>query len=150
MSSAFIKEDFEVAERSMLRRSSSGLPPGTLNLMTFQGSQHLQDRIHELSKAQPNDPEIERLEEILASVTIVMPITTQNSIVFGATVSLQNEKGEKAVYRIVGVDEVHMAPYNVSWQSYVGKTLLNSGEIGKCISLAPDEKPVWTVVDVRP
>jgi transcription elongation GreA/GreB family factor len=149
MSSAFIKEDVEIVERPMLRRSPTGLPPGTLNLMTAQGSQQLRDRIRELSAALPDAPEIERLQDILHSATIVTPVTTLNSIVFGSTVSLKNAQGDKAVYRIVGVDEVGFASHNVSWVSYIGKTLLSAGGLDQRISLAPNEKAKWTVVSVQ-
>jgi transcription elongation GreA/GreB family factor len=149
MSRAFIKEDVEVAERPMLRRSSSGLPPGALNLMTANGAERLRERIDESRRVRPNDPVIADLEEVLQSATIVQPIETLHSIVFGSTVHLQNDRGEEAVYRIVGVDEVDMNPQHVSWISYLGKTLLGAGGLGARISLTPTQKSVWTVTGIE-
>lgn len=149
MSRAFIKEDVEVAERPKLRRSSSGLPPGTLNLMTADGAERMRENIEELKLTRPNDPSLPRLEETLESATIVQPISASNAIVFGSTVHLQNDRGEQAVYRIVGADEVDMSPHHVSWLSYLGKTLLGAGGIGQRISLAPAQKSVWTVTGIE-
>ena len=149
MSRAFVREDVEVAERSQQRRSASGLPPGTLNLMTADGAAHLREQWQEQRLLHPNDDATARLEEVLASATIVMPITAQNTIVFGSTVRLRSDKGEQAVYRIVGVDEVDMDPTYVSWLSYLGKTLLGAGKLGQRISLAPTQKSVWTIVGIE-
>lgn len=149
MSRAFVKEDVEVAERPMLRRSSSGLPPGTLNLMTSDGAEHLRERMLELKRVQPRDPEIARLEAVLQSATIVQPIATLHSIVFGSCVHLQSDSGEHAMYRIVGVDEVDMSPHYVSWLSYLGKTLLGAGGLGARLSLAPSQKSRWTVKSIE-
>ena len=149
MSRAFVKEDIEVAERPTLRRSSSGLPPGTLNLMTTDGAEQLRARIAALQRTQPHDPAIARLEALLDSATIVQPITTLHSIVFGSTVHLQSDSGEHATYRIVGADEEDTHPHHVSWLSYLGKTLLGAGGLGARISLTPSSKSRWTVTDIE-
>ncbi|MDB6007077.1 MAG: greA [Prosthecobacter sp.] len=149
MSRAFIKEDVEVAERPMLRRSSSGLPPGTLNLMTADGAEYLRERMLELKRVHPKDPDIPHLEAVLQSATIVQPIDTLHSIVFGSAVHLQSDSGQQAVYRIVGVDEVDLSPHYVSWVSYLGRTLLGAGGLGARISLSPSQRSVWTVKSIE-
>jgi transcription elongation factor GreB len=43
---------------------------------------------------------------------------------FGASVTVENEDGESATYRIVGVDETDGASGDISWKSPVGRALL--------------------------
>jgi transcription elongation factor GreB len=43
---------------------------------------------------------------------------------FGASVTVENEEGETATYRIVGVDETDGAHGDISWKSPVGRALL--------------------------
>jgi transcription elongation factor GreB len=49
-------------------------------------------------------------------------------ILFGATVTVENEDGEKRTYRIVGIDETDAKQGKVSWVSPVGKALLQARE----------------------
>ena len=48
-----------------------------------------------------------------------------DKILFGATVTLQNEDGKKVVYQIVGEDESNISLKKISWKSPLGHNLLN-------------------------
>ncbi len=129
MSRAFVKEDIEEPERRTLRRAASGLPPGTLNLITAEGARQLRSRLMDLAQSAPaDDDEVSYLEEALASATIVEPRQQADTkaVVFGSNVTLRTADGRLETYRIVGVPEVGLSPHNVSWLSPFGKVLLAS------------------------
>lgn len=147
MSRAFVKEDVDEPERHALRRASSGLPPGALNLMTTEGARQLRTRLADLAHASPkNEDEIAYLEQVLDSATIVEPSQQDDTqtIIFGSSVTLRTSEGGLETYRIVGVDEQDLAPDNVSWLSPLGKALLASS-LGKKVSLDQGGKPLGTV-----
>ena len=45
-------------------------------------------------------------------------------IVFGATVTLENEDGESVTYQIVGEDEIDIKNKKISWKSPIAKAML--------------------------
>ncbi|MCO5112592.1 MAG: transcription elongation factor GreB [Bdellovibrionaceae bacterium] len=73
--------------------------------------------------------EIDRRLEFLAKrmdiAEIVDPATiTSSTIVFGATVSIEDEEGVQKTYQIVGEDEVDTVGNKISWKSPIAKALL--------------------------
>lgn len=48
----------------------------------------------------------------------------RDRVFFGASVTVEDEEGESATYRIVGVDETDGAKGDISWKSPVGRALL--------------------------
>lgn len=52
----------------------------------------------------------------------------KDSIVFGATVTIESEDGEQSTYQIVGEDEIDTAQGKISWKSPIAKALLNKKE----------------------
>jgi transcription elongation factor GreB len=66
------------------------------------------------------------LSKRLDDVQIVDPADQprRDRVFFGATVTVEDEAGEAATYRIVGVDEVDGASGDISWKSPVGRALL--------------------------
>ena len=49
---------------------------------------------------------------------------TNEKVVFGATVSLENEEGETLEYQIVGEDEIDVKKKKISWKSPLAKAML--------------------------
>jgi transcription elongation factor GreB len=125
VSRAFVKEDVDLPERSGRKRSASGLPPGATNYITARGAKRLRDELQKLRAANAGSERIIELEHILASVHVVdPPDPASNSVGFGATVTVKDEKGLTESYTIVGVDELDLQPDAVSWISPIGKALL--------------------------
>jgi transcription elongation factor GreB len=125
MSRAFIKEDVDLPERSGRKRSASGLPPGATNYVTARGAKRLRDELQKLRAANAGSEHVAELEQILASVRVVHPPdSASNSVSFGATVTVKDEKSLTETYTVVGVDELDLEPDAVSWISPVGKALL--------------------------
>ena len=136
MSRAFIKEDVDPPERSGRKRSASGLPPGATNYITARGAKRLRDELQKLRAANAGSERIVELEHILASVHVVdPPDPASNSVGFGATVTVKDEKGLTETYTVVGVDELDLEPDAVSWISPIGKALL-AADMGDSIRLA--------------
>ena len=136
MSRAFVKEDVDPPERSGRKRSASGLPPGATNYITARGAKHLRDELQKLRAANASSERIIELEHILASIHVVdPPDPASNSVGFGATVTVKDEKGLTETYTVVGVDELELEPDAVSWISPIGKALL-AADMGDSIRLA--------------
>jgi len=135
MSRAFIKEDVDLPERSGRKRSASGLPPGATNYVTARGAKRLRDELQKLRAANAGSEHVAELEQILASVRVVHPPdSASNSVSFGATVTVKDEKSLTETYTVVGVDELDLEPDAVSWISPVGKALL-AADLGDRIKL---------------
>ena len=66
------------------------------------------------------------LSKRLDVVQIVDPAAQprRDRVFFGATVTVEDEHGGAATYRIVGVDETDGSSGDISWQSPVGRALL--------------------------
>jgi len=136
MSRAFVKEDVDPPERSGRKRSASGLPPGATNYITARGAKRLRDELQKLRAANAGSERIVELENILASVHVVdSPEPASNSVGFGATVTVKDEKGLTEAYTIVGVEELDLEPDAVSWISPIGKALL-AADMGDSLRLA--------------
>jgi transcription elongation factor GreB len=136
VSRAFVKEDVDPPERSGRKRSASGLPPGATNYITVRGAKRLRDELNKLRAANAGNERIMELENILASIHVVdPPDAALNSVGFGATVTVQDEKGLTETYTIVGVEELDLEPDAVSWISPIGKALL-AADTGHSVRLA--------------
>jgi transcription elongation GreA/GreB family factor len=113
----------------------SGLPPGATNYITARGVKHLRDELQNLRAANASSERVAELEQILASVHVVDPSDpASNSVGFGATVTVKDEKGLIETFTIVGVDELDLEPDAVSWISPLGKALL-AADMGHWIKL---------------
>jgi transcription elongation factor GreB len=96
----------------------------------------LRDELQNLRASNADSERIIELENILAGVHVVdPPDTASNSVGFGATVTVKDEKGLTESYTVLGVDELDLEPDAVSWISPIGKALLAS-DMGGSLRLA--------------
>lgn len=147
MSRAFVKEDVEVVERSKRSRSSSGLPPGTLNYLTARGALQIRERIAGFHAA--GDAVSARdWEDRLASATVIPPPEEPpEAVTFGASVTLQSPDGAMQKQRIVGIDELELDRDAVSWISPEGRALLGA-ECGQQVVMG--EPPTrWRIIKIE-
>ncbi len=83
-------------------------------------------------KLRQYDGRIRFLTQRLQDATIVDPVEQQKiangRVLFGCTVTVENEAGEEKVFSIVGVDELDPARGYVSWISPIGRALLGASE----------------------
>lgn len=134
MSRAFVKEDVEVAERSTRSRSSSGLPPGTLNYLTARGARWMRQKIAAFGEGGDEVSALEWEARLAAATVIAPPEKSSAAVTFGATVTLQAADGSVRRRRIVGIDELDFEPNAVSWISSEGRALLGA-ECGQQVVL---------------
>ena len=144
MSKAFTRES-DLPETPLRPRPAAVLPPGAKNYLTARGANQLQRELNHLvtterprlfangadeeatQKLQPLNYRIQHLQQILHTAVIVTPPTPiDDTVRFGATVTVRESSGEVATYRIVGIDETDLDRNWVSWLSPIAKALLNA------------------------
>lgn len=65
------------------------------------------------------------LRDRIEAAKIVNPLELSgNKVVFGATVTIEDEDGELKTYQIVGEDELEPSKNRISWKSPMAKSLL--------------------------
>jgi transcription elongation factor GreB len=62
----------------------------------------------------------------------------RDRVFFGATVTVEDEEGERHVFSIVGSDEIDSAGGAISWQSPVGRSLIGK-ELGDTVQVRWDK-----------
>ncbi|RLA65243.1 MAG: transcription elongation factor GreA [Epsilonproteobacteria bacterium] len=78
------------------------------------------------------------LQGILASCQVIdIKSIKSDKIVFGATVTLNNEEGEVVVYKIVGQEESDIKSGKISYASPIGKALIGKEEGDTILVRAP-------------
>ena len=143
MSKAFTRES-DLPEIVVRPRPTSLLPPGAKNYLTVGGAQELERELDELlsmrsrltaaaedgelaEKLQRVDMRIAQLQQTLHSAAIVEPPSAPDDTVrFGATVTVREQDGSECTYRIVGVDETDLERNWISWVSPIAKALLQA------------------------
>lgn len=139
MSRGFVKEDdLEHAGTDLPERPIS---PHT-NYVTPEGLQQLQQSVKTLEsqrtqyavrKEDPNaqqklaeiDRDLRYLFARLESVQAVDPAQQpRHTVLFGATVTVEDEEGQQLQFKIVGEDEADIAQHKVSYVSPLAKALL--------------------------
>ncbi len=103
-------------------------------------------------KLRQYDGRIRFLTKRLEDATIVDPVEQQKiangRVLFGCTVTVENEAGEERVFSIVGTDELDPSRGYVSWVSPIGRALLGSS-VGELISFAtPGGQTEFEIVKV--
>jgi transcription elongation factor GreA len=81
---------------------------------------------------------ISQLQGVIANSQIIkVKGTKSDTIVFGATVNLLDEDGNKISYQIVGADESDLKKGKISFTSPIGKALIGKEEGDAVIVKAP-------------
>lgn len=149
MSKAFTRED-DVENEDILPRHVSPLPPGAHNYFTPGGAGRLREELTRLRKVERPalqaaattggvagaDAEellkranlrISELQLSLATAEVIAPPPPPHDTVhFGATVTVRDERGAETTYRIVGADEADLDRNQVSWLSPIARALTNA------------------------
>ena len=71
------------------------------------------------------------------------------TIIFGATVTVENENGEKIVYQIVGADEFNIQLGKISWKSPVAHALLGKKLDDEVVIKKPGGDQTVIVLDIQ-
>jgi len=98
------------------------------------------------------DSRIRFLTKRLESAQVVDPVEQSQiaagRVLFGCTVTVENEEGEEKTYSIVGEDELDPARGHVSWKSPIGRALLGKREGDDVIFNTPGGRSELVVVTV--
>jgi transcription elongation GreA/GreB family factor len=156
MSRGFVKEDdLEHAGTDVPERSISAHP----NYVTVNGYAQLQAQAVALEqtilklKAQKDDQQAQQQLAIanrdlryvaarLENALITRPDAASKQVLFGATVTVEDEEGDSHTYEIVGEDEADIKANKVSWTSPLAKALIGH-KIGESVVWA---RPVGNAV----
>lgn len=122
---AELKDLLYVKRPDTVRRVSDAAAEGdrSENAEYIYGKRHLRkmdSRIHFLTK---------RIENAEIVDPAAQGANAAGRVLFGATVTVEDEEGEEAVYCIVGIDEYNGAKGLVSWKSPIGMALMRK-EVG--------------------
>ena len=140
MSRGFVKEDdLELAGTDLPERAVSNAP----NYVTANGYAQLQMQLSQFEAQRLNlsqlkeDPtakqqlamverDLRYVAARLESAIVTAPSVQNTQVLFGATVTVEDEKGQQHQYTIVGEDEADIQQNKVSWISPLAKALIGS------------------------
>lgn len=108
------------------------------------------DYIYGKRRLREIDRRVRFLTKRLESAEIVDPaLQKSDRVLFGATVTIQDEEGKKKTFRIVGIDEADAAKGMISWISPLAKALLNT-RVGDAIMFrSPKGEEELEVLEIR-
>lgn len=83
------------------------------------------DYIYGKKRLREIDKRLKFLRDRIENAQVVDPKEVKSDrVVFGATVTIEDEDGEAKTYRIVGEDEISPGENKISWKSPMAKALL--------------------------
>ena len=168
MSRGFVKEDdLEHAGTDVPERPISTQP----NYVTANGYHLLEKQANALElqrktlSAKKDDQQAQQqlaivnrdlryLAARLESAQVVKPVATKtdatsNQVLFGATVTVEDEQGDRHTYDIVGEDEADIKVGKVSWTSPLAKALIGQ-KMGESVVWArPAGNTVLEIIDTK-
>ena len=159
MSKAFTKESDESPFDDLYPEPRDPLPPGVKNYVTPEGGEALRTELSRLEgevrpgaasgkgadrkrRLEAIDRRIQFYRDRVANMVVVdLDSQEQDSVRFGATVTVADGEGNEKRYRIVGVDESDPATGKISWISPIAKALI-SAKVGDVVTLELPEGSV--------
>lgn len=72
-----------------------------------------------------------------------------DKVVFGATVTLENEEGEEVVYQIVGEDDIDIKLKRISWKSPIAKAILGKKIDDEVKVSKPKGEELMTIIAIE-
>jgi transcription elongation GreA/GreB family factor len=127
VSKAFTKEAEDVPEPRMQRRGVSVPVP---NYMTPAGERAARRELASCT----DEARVRELTDHLATAQIIEPPADLRAVSLGATVTIEDESGQRTTYRIVGALEADARRAWVFWQSPIAEALYGS-HVGDAIVL---------------
>lgn len=108
------------------------------------------DYIYGKRRLREIDKRLRFLGERLDKVEVIDPAQVRsNKVVFGATVTIQNEDEKEISYQIVGEDEFDIKNSKISWKSPVAKALLGKSAGDEVEVLKPEGHEFFTILRVE-
>ncbi len=96
------------------------------------------------------DRRVRFLRKRLEGMVIVsQPPADSTRVYFGAWVSLERDDGELVLYRIVGPDEIDLAPQYISMDAPLGRALLRKSLDDEVTVEVPGGTRTYVIVEIR-
>lgn len=179
MNKAFTRESDYDAASDIVARPREVLPAGVRNYITPAGAERLRAELRELNDVarlaiterlsalvaggrgdQPEHADAKRhlrevdahiawLGERLQGLEVVEPASTDETIRFGAQVTVQERSGAERTWHIVGIDEANPAAGAISWISPIAHALLGKEEGDEVFVQLPRGRLTLQVLAVR-
>jgi transcription elongation factor GreB len=167
MSKAFTKESEEGPFDELVPEPKDLLPPGVKNYVTPEGGAALKSELARLEgevrarvaaekgiarkqRLEALDRHIQFLRDRVAAMVVVDPQSQeQDSVRFGATVTVADEDGNEKIYKIVGVDESDPAKGKISWISPIAKALISAKKSDVVTLEIPDGSMELEILEIE-
>lgn len=95
------------------------------------------------------DKRLHFLQKRMESAEIIDPKTLKSDkVIFGATVVIEDEDGNKKTYQIVGADEFDISKNKISWKSPVANALLGKKVDDEVKIQRPSGEEIVTVIEI--
>jgi transcription elongation factor GreB len=135
VSRAFTKE-IDDAPADRIRRL--GVPVPELNFVTPGGLAAARAELDELTRNGGDPDRIRELTEHLATAQALEP-SDRNQVGIGATVTVEDDRGKRTTYRIVGAIEADPKHGSLGWQSPIAQALWGARVGDSCVLPRGDE-----------
>jgi len=154
MSRAFVDESASESREGDSPELRKPLPPGAKNYVTPEGAARTRSELAALLAApQPRLREVERRIQYLSRMVAIMETVVPSArpperVVFGSTVTVDENGGGRRTYRIVGVDESDPAAGHVSWISPIARALTGRRVGDSVVVSLPSQQLTLTVIAI--
>ena len=108
------------------------------------------DYIYGKRRLREIDKRLHFLQKKMQASEVIDPKNLKSkTIIFGATVTVENNHGQEITYRIVGEDEIDIPRGFISWQSPVAKALLGKKVDDEAIIKKPTGEESITILSIH-
>ena len=108
------------------------------------------DYIYGKRRLREIDKRLHFLQKKMQASEVIDPKTLNSkTIIFGATVTVENELGQEIIYRIVGEDEIDIPRGYISWKSPVAKALLGKKVNDEAVIKKPAGEESITILSIH-
>lgn len=108
------------------------------------------DYIYGKRRLREIDKRLYFLQKRMEAAEVIDPKTLKSkTIIFGATVTVEDEDGAATIYQIVGADEFDIKLGKISWKSPVAKALLGKKVDDEVVIKKPSGDQTVIVLDIQ-
>ena len=95
------------------------------------------------------DKRLHFLKNRLQDAEVIDPkVIKSEKVVFGATVTLENDDGESQIYQIVGEDEIDIINKKISWKSPIANAILGKKLDDEVKVVKPSGDVTMIIIDI--
>lgn len=108
------------------------------------------DYIYGKRRLREIDSRLRFLSGRMEKAEVVDPkIIQSDKVLFGATITVEDEEGDEAIYQIVGEDEIDIGSGRISWRSPIAKSLLGKKEGDDVVVHKPKGPETLCIVQIE-